>query len=281
MKNFHSAVLINSLLLLYGFGSIQASEDQTFVTEEMHKKYYEQREQKEQRYRQAEKEAYKQYYERQEEASKKQREQEEAYKPYFKQQEEIYKNLLASEIPGVCPLEIDAVLAEELLTSCPQEVNALVSKIEKGACPRDQTNIMFHGMRQAGKTSLAQAVAIKTQTPCLFFNAGQISDTEKLLKIFEFAKSEKERLSKPCIVVIFDGLEALIKVEVAKDDDGSNALIKFWERLNNFRNSGVVFISTIDGTGSLPDQIIQKASMIEVPFPIQNTEKNFYLIGLK
>ncbi|HSW75787.1 MAG TPA: ATP-binding protein [Candidatus Saccharimonadales bacterium] len=280
MKNFHRIVLINSLLL-YGFGSIQALEDQTFSIGRIYKKYFEQekdersrekdeRSREEERYRQEQKELYKKHFERQEEACKKclKQAKKEAYKPYFKQQEEIYNRLSQSSIRGVCPLEIDEALAEELFANCPQEVKGLVSNIGNGFCPRDQTNILLYGMRQTGKTSLAQAIAIKTQTPCLFFNAGEISDTENLKKIFEFAKNEEKNLCKPCIV-IFDGLEALTRIDAAKNDHENNALIKFWERLNNFRNSGVVFIGIIDGTNDLPDEITKKNSMIEVPLPNQ------------
>lgn len=196
----------------------------------------------------------------------------EAYKKYFEQQEKIYKELLEKGISGVRPLIVDEVLAEEMVANCPDEVNEIVSDIEQGVFCVNKKNAMLHGKSGTGKSCLAQAIAIKTQTPCLFFNAGGISTeyansgVQNLDRIFQYAKTLEKETGKPCIV-IFDELEALTRKHTDKNNHENNILMNFWQQLDNLGNSKVVVIGTMNGTNDVPVQITNRTSMIEVPLP--------------
>ncbi len=208
----------------------------------------------------------------------------EVYEKYFEQQKQIYKELLSKHFPGVCPLKIDEYLAEEILANGPQEVSDLVSNIEQNVFSRN-TNF-FYGVSGTGKTSLAQAVAIKTQTPCLFFNAGELlaehmkSGGQNLEKIFEYAQRLKERSGKPC-VIIFDKLEILTKREAGKKDQENNTLSDLLGRLDDLSNNEVILIGTMDEAEKLSDQIIGKTSAIELPLPNREQRESVFSYYLK
>lgn len=204
---------------------------------------------------------------------------EKGYKKYIEEQEEIYKDLMKLSIPGARRLKIDKVLAEEVLTNCPQEVNDLVSDIEEGVFCIDKKNALFQGAHGTGKSCLAQAVAIKTQAPCLFFDAERIlaesmkSGLEIFEKIFQQAESLEEKRKKPS-VIIFDKLEALTRKDAAKNKHENNTLVDFWGRLDDLDNSKVVTIGTMDSTEYLPVEVTSKTSVIEIPLPdLQQREK--------
>jgi hypothetical protein len=196
----------------------------------------------------------------------------ESYKKYFQQQEEIYRDLEALGIPGACPLNIDEALAGEILAMCPEEIKNTISGIEQSMFYASKKNIILHGMSGTGKSCLAQAIAIKTQTPCLFFNAGDISTeymnsgVQNLIRIFQYARSLEKNLGKPCIV-IFDELEALTKKHTSKNNPEHNILVSFWQMLDKFKNSKVVVIGTMNRTDDVPTQITRRTSMIEIPLP--------------
>ncbi len=198
--------------------------------------------------------------------------QKDLYKQYFEKQEEIYQELLKKGISGVRPLIVDEVLAEEIVTNCPKEVEEVVSDIEQGIFCVNKKNAMLHGKSGTGKSCLAQAIAIKTQTPCLFFNAGGISTeyansgVQNLDRIFQYAKELEKKLGKPCII-IFDELEALTRKHADKNNHENNILISFWQQLDNLAHSKVVVIGTMNGTDDVPVQITNRTSMIEVPLP--------------
>jgi SpoVK/Ycf46/Vps4 family AAA+-type ATPase len=196
----------------------------------------------------------------------------ESYREYFKRQEEIYKEMEEKKIPGARPLTIDEDLAEKAVANSPDKVNDLVSDIQKNIFCSNKKNALLHGAPGTGKSLLAQAVAIKTKTPCLFFNAGEISTqymnsgVQNFAKIFKYAKELEKRLGKPC-VIIFDELESLTRKHTAKDNHENNVLISFWQGLDKLAGSGVVVIGTMNGTDDLPPQMIDRTSMIEVPLP--------------
>ncbi len=225
------------LLLLYGFGCIQASEGEVFGIDE----YFKQ-------------------------------EKKEAYKKYFKEEEQFYQELLSLGISGARPLNIDEVLAEAILATCPQEIKDTISSIEQGVFCDNEKNIILHGISGTGKSCLAQAIAIKSQTPCLYFNAGGISTqymnsgVQNLNRIFQYAEMLQKVLGKPCII-IFDGLEALTTKHADKNNHENNILASFWQELDQHSNSKVVVIGIMNGTEGLPVQIINRTSMIEVPLP--------------
>jgi SpoVK/Ycf46/Vps4 family AAA+-type ATPase len=196
----------------------------------------------------------------------------EAYKKYFEQQEKIYKEFLEKGISGVRPLIVDEALAEEIVANCPKEVEEVVSDIEQSVFCVNKKNAILHGKSGTGKSCLAQAIAIKTQTPCLFFNTGGISTEyansgiQNLDRIFQYAKTLEKESGKPCIV-IFDELEALTRKHTDKNNHENNILISFWQQLDNLSNSKVVVIGTMNGTDDVPVQITNRTSMIEVPLP--------------
>ncbi|MCX5924644.1 MAG: AAA family ATPase [Candidatus Dependentiae bacterium] len=239
MKNFHSVVLINSLLLLYGFGSIQASEGEAAATEERHKKHSD-------------------------------GQQEKSYERYFMKQKELYEDLVKKGIPGARPLRMNKALAEAVLATCPEDINDVISDIEQSMFRGNEKNIVLYGLSGTGKSCLAQAIAIKTQTPCLIFSAaGVLIESmnpwvQNLNKVCEHVKKLEEDLDKPCII-IFDGLEALTKKYAGKNNQENNILTSFWQLLENFGNGKVIVIGTMNVTEDIPDQITDQTSMVEIP----------------
>jgi hypothetical protein len=191
----------------------------------------------------------------------------ESYKKYFAQQEELFQELVNLGISGARPLDIDAVLAEQVLVNCPDEIDSIVQGIERDIFWDFRKSFIFHGPSGTGKSCLAQAIAIKTQTPCLFFNSACIatwsmnSGVHNLNKIFEHAKKLEERLGKPC-VVIFDELGALS----ISDDDISN-FRGLWNNLDLLSRNRMIVISTLNRTDDLPTQLTGRSSMIEIPLP--------------
>jgi len=196
----------------------------------------------------------------------------EAYKQYFKQQEEIYQELLNLKISGARPLNIDAVLAEEIIATCPQKVKQAISGIEQSVFCYNKKNILLHGMSGTGKSCLAQAIAIRSKTPCLFFKTGGISTeymnsgVQNLNRIFEYARRLEERFCKPCII-IFDELEALTKKHVSKNNHENNILTSFWEELDQRDDSKVVVVGTMNSLEDLPAQMTSRTSVVEIPLP--------------
>ncbi|MCX5923592.1 MAG: AAA family ATPase [Candidatus Dependentiae bacterium] len=196
----------------------------------------------------------------------------EAYKQFFKKQEEIYQDLLTLGIPGARPLSINQTLAEEVLTNCPREINDTISSINQRVFFDNEKDMILHGMSGTGKSCLAQAIAIKTKSPCLFFNAGSISTeymnsgVQNLNRIFEYAQRLEKSLGKPCII-IFDELEALTKKHAGKNNHESNILISFWQELDKLNNSKIIVIGTMNRTDDLPVQITNRTSIVEVSLP--------------
>jgi SpoVK/Ycf46/Vps4 family AAA+-type ATPase len=202
----------------------------------------------------------------------------EEYKRYFKLQEKIYQSLESLGIAGARPLNLNEVLAESVLANCPKEVDEIISDFEHSVFSTSKKNIIFHGPSGTGKSVLAQAIAIRCKVPCLFFNVGTISTEYKdsgvqnLNKIFKYAQELEKSLGQPCIV-IFDELEALTKKHIGTNHAENNILISFWQELDKLANSKVIAIGTMNSTEDVPDQIINRTSMIEVPLPnLKQTE---------
>ena len=106
----------------------------------------------------------------------------------------------------------------------------------------------------------------------MFFNVGTISTEYKdsgvqnLSKIFKRAQDLEKVLNKPCII-IFDELEALTKKHVGTNNSESNILISFWQELDKLRNCKIIVIGTMNNTEDVPEQIINRTSMIEISLP--------------
>lgn len=189
-----------------------------------------------------------------------------AYKEYCKQQDKMYKEI--SKISGARPLNIDISLAEAVLEKCPDEINMAIARMKQNRFRDNERNIILYGLSGTGKSCIAQAMAIKSNIACLFFNVGTISTeymnsgVQNLNNIFEYAKN----LKKPC-VVIFDELESLTKKHVDKNNHENNILISFWQELDKLKNSEVAFIGTMNSVEDLPVQITNRTSMIKVPLP--------------
>jgi AAA+ superfamily predicted ATPase len=209
----------------------------------------------------------------------------EEYKRYFKLQEKIYQSLESLDIPGARPLNIDAALAEQVLKNCSKEVKQIIVGIEQSLFFENEKNIIFHGPSGTGKSVLAQAIAIRCKVPCLFFNVGTISTmymnsgVQNLNKIFKYAQELEKSLGQPCIV-IFDELESLTKKHASANNHEGNILISFWQELDRLCNSKVIVIGTMNSIEDVPDQIINRTSMIEIPLPTQKQRKvilSYYL----
>jgi AAA+ superfamily predicted ATPase len=149
----------------------------------------------------------------------------------------------------------------------------IISGINKNIFLDHNKNIILHGESGTGKSCLAQAIAITSRTPCLFLNAWSLStgdaklDEHNLNKIFEYTKSIEKEHGK-CIVIL-DGLEALIKQHVGNDAPENNIFKRFWQELDNRNNSRVMFISTMNSTEGLPEQIVSRTSMVNIPLPTE------------
>ena len=106
----------------------------------------------------------------------------------------------------------------------------------------------------------------------MFFNVGTISTEYKdsgvqnLSKIFKYTQDLEKVLNKPCII-IFDELEALTKKHVGTNNSESNILISFWQELDKLRNCKIIVIGTMNNTEDVPEQIINRTFMIEIPLP--------------
>lgn len=200
------------------------------------------------------------------------------YKEYFAQQEEIYQELVALGIPGVCPLTIDAVVAEEVLTNSSKEIQTILARFKKNMFSQTEKNIILHGISGTGKSATAQAISIKCKVPCLFFDAGSLSNTymnsgiDNLNKIVEHAKKLEKKYGKPCIIII-DELEALTGKHVDPNNHEKNILRTFWQRLDKLSNSRVVVIGTMNRIGDVPAQLTQRTSMIEIFLPNQEQKE--------
>ncbi len=199
-------------------------------------------------------------------------EKDQSYQKYFQEQDKIYQSLVNLKIPGVRPLNIDKSLAESVLENCPEEVKEIISDIEHKLFSSNKKNTIFYGPSGTGKSAIAQAIAIKCQVPCLFFNVGTISTEYKdsgiqnLSKIFKYAQELEKNLGKPCII-IFDELEALTKKHANSHHAENNILVSFWQELDSMKNNNVIAIGTMNNTDDVPDQIINRTSMIKVPLP--------------
>ncbi|MBP6892668.1 AAA family ATPase [Candidatus Babeliales bacterium] len=200
------------------------------------------------------------------------------YKTYFQQQEKIYQELVNSGISGARPLNMDEILAESVLANCSQEIEQIIFNFEYRVFSANKKNIIFHGPSGTGKSALAQAIAIKSQVPCLFFNVGTISTEYKdsgvqnLNKIFNYAQGLEKISGRPCIV-IFDELEAWTKKHTSVNSSENNILTSFWQELDRISKSKVIVIGTMNNTEDVPEQILTRTSMIKIPLPnVQQTE---------
>lgn len=198
-------------------------------------------------------------------------EKEKAYQKYFQLQEKITEETLKLQIPGTRKLQIDESFAEKVLKTSPIQINNVISGIEQNIFDDNEKNIIMHGPSGTSKSCLAQAIAIKTKTPCIIFNAGSISTqymnsgVQNLNKIFEYARRIEKEYSK-CIVIL-DEIEALTKKHVNKDSHENNVLISFWQEIDNLHNSNIMVIGTMNNTQDLPVQVTNRTSMIMVPLP--------------
>lgn len=196
----------------------------------------------------------------------------EEYKEYFVQQEKIYQELLNAKISGVRPLHVDAILAEAVLENGPKEINKILSSIEQKIFIENTKNIILRGIFGTGKSTLAQAIAIKSQAPCLFFNVRSMliepmkSVVQNLNKIFEYAHKLEKTTGKPC-VIIFDDLEALTKNVAGANNFENNNLLNFWQELDKFNNTNQVVIGTMNKIENLPIDITTATSIIKIPLP--------------
>lgn len=213
----------------------------------------------------------------------------EQYKRYFGMQEDIYKGLEQLGMPGARRLNVDVNLAESVLANCPSEVQEVISDIQHRVFVKNKKNILFHGPSGTGKSALAQAIAIKCRALCLFFNVGTISTTymnsgvQNLSKIFEYADELAKQVGMPCIVIL-DELESLTKKHAASDNPENNILISFWQELDKLCNSQVIVIGTMNSVDDVPEQIINRTCMIEVPLPTQKQREailSYYLENMQ
>ena len=193
-------------------------------------------------------------------------------KRYFEQQEKIYAELLKLNIPGIRPLNIDEALADEVIAHSSYKIKDTTTDIEQGIFDDLAKNIILHGMSGTGKSCIAQAIAIKTQTPCLFVNVGTISTEymnsgiQNLEKIFKCAQEIERKLNKPCII-IFDELESLTRKHSNKNNNENTVLINFWQQLDMLSNSRVMVIGTMNSTEDSPVQLTNRTFMVKVPLP--------------
>lgn len=195
----------------------------------------------------------------------------EKYEHYFQQQAKFYEELVKLGISAVRHLDIDEDVAESVLTTCPDEINQIIFDIKENLFRDNEKNIVLHGAFGTSKSSIAQAIAIKNQIPCLFFNTEEIltvnSGVQNLNRIFEYAKNVERTLNgQPCII-IFDDLEALTKQHIGQNNYENNNFVRFWKQLDKLKNNKIFVIGTINRTEDFPIEIRAKASMIEVPLP--------------
>ena len=175
---------------------------------------------------------------------------------------------LASEIPGLSSCDIDIATTKVILNNRTQELAMIISGIQQNKLRDSGKMIILHGLSGTGKSSIAKAIAMHCQVPCLFFKAGGISTeymnsgVQNLKKIFECANS----LNGPCIV-IFDELEALTKKHVNKDNHENNLLMHFWQELDSKKGNHVIVIGTMNSTQDLPAQMTSRSKMIKIPLP--------------
>ena len=200
------------------------------------------------------------------------------YKEYFEQQKKINKGILKLNIPGTRTLDIDELFAEQVLKNCPKEVDQAIFKIKQKMFRDNGKNVILHGPTGTGKTSIAQAMAITTLTPCLFFNTVSIlgesacAGGQNLCKIFEHAKKLESDLQRPCVVIL-DELEALIKNNYDKNGHDDNLLKSFRQELDMLKNKNVAVIGTMNSIQDLSEQIASRTSQVEIALPGQDAKK--------
>ncbi len=187
---------------------------------------------------------------------------------YFEAQKALFKNV--SSIPGANPLTIDESFAEKLLADCPKDIEMLMSEIEESieSNSKIQKKIILCGQSSVGKTSLAQAIAIKNRIPCLFFNAQYVSNHNNMSTIFECIKNLEKKSNKPC-VVIFDNLQALVR----DNSNNNNKYLEFQDNLNSLMRDGIIVVGTMDVTDDLPQQIIEKISATQIEVPLSDEKQ--------
>lgn len=203
---------------------------------------------------------------------KKAAEKEEAYKQYRKEQEAIDKEI--SKIPGACPLSVDESFVTELLKDPSEEIKMAISRINQNKFCDNDKNIIFQGFYGVGKSSTAQAIAIKCQIPCLRIKVGSLltegtnSVVQTLNAIFEYVLKRDKRY-----VVLIEDSEALNKKPADIDSHDYSAIINFYQTLYKFNKSKIIFFSTINSTEHLPAQITDQASVIKISLPDRSAKQ--------
>lgn len=210
----------------------------------------------------------------------------EQYQKYFAEQDILYREIKNAGISGVRRLKMDENLAESVLANCPNQVHQIISNIKHNRFFNNKKNIIFYGAPGTGKSALAQAIAIKCQIPCLSFKAGAISTTymnsgvQNLNIISEYSENLAEKRNEP-FMLIYDELESLTKKHTQEHNPETNILIEFWQQLDDYNNSKVFVIATMNSIQDVPSHVASRTCMIEVSLPKQKQREAIIAYYLK
>ncbi|HEY4876490.1 MAG TPA: AAA family ATPase, partial [Puia sp.] len=148
--------------------------------------------------------------------------------------------------------EFTASYIDQVIKSAPQEVQDFVKLLESKDSLSDEHSarkLLLVGQPGTGKTTLAKVIAAKCKMPYLIAKATLISTEyqnsgdQNLKRIFEKARS----LNQPCIVII-DELQALMQKHTNSKDSGSTMLTSLWTLLDDYAQSPILFIGTLNYT---------------------------------